>query len=105
MSWMYLIVAGLFECSWAIGLKYTEGFTRLVPTVFTVLAMIISFGFLSLAMKTIPVGTAYAVWMGIGAVGVVVMGMVLFGESHDLARVFFVLLIVTGIVGLKAVSS
>lgn len=105
MSWMYLIVAGLFECSWAIGLKYTEGFTRLVPTVFTVLAMIVSFGFLSLAMKTIPVGTAYAVWTGIGAVGVVVMGMVLFGESHDLLRVFCVLLIVTGIVGLKAVSS
>jgi quaternary ammonium compound-resistance protein SugE len=102
---MYLIVAGLFECSWAIGLKYTEGFTRLVPTVFTVLAMIVSFGFLSLAMKTIPVGTAYAVWTGIGGVGVVVMGMVLFGESHDLVRVFCVLLIVTGIVGLKAVSS
>ena len=105
MAWVYLVVAGLFECGWAIGLKYTDGFTKLIPSLLTVSAMAISFWLLSAAMKTIPVGTAYAVWTGIGAVGVAIMGMVLFGESRDIMRVICLLLIVSGIVGLKLVSS
>ena len=105
MSWICLVIAGLFECGWAIGLKYTNGFTKLVPSLLTVSAMGISFWFLSVAMKTIPVGTAYAVWTGIGAVGVVIFGMVLFGESRDIIRIICLLLIVSGIVGLKIVSS
>ncbi|MEE9143442.1 MAG: quaternary ammonium compound efflux SMR transporter SugE [Candidatus Binatia bacterium] len=105
MAWNYLVVAGLFECGWAIGIKYTDGFTKLVPSLLTVSAMAISFWLLSVAMKTIPVGTAYAVWTGIGAVGVAVLGMVLFGESRDIMRVICLLLIVSGIVGLKLVSS
>jgi quaternary ammonium compound-resistance protein SugE len=105
MAWIYLVVAGLFECGWAIGLKYTEGFSKLIPSLLTISAMAISFWLLSAAMKTIPVGTAYAVWTGIGAVGVAIMGMVLFGESRDIMRVICLLLIVSGIVGLKLVSS
>ena len=105
MAWFYLVVAGLFECGWAIGLKYTDGFTKLTPSLLTVSAMGISFWLLSVAMKTIPVGTAYAVWTGIGAVGVAIMGMFLFGESKEIMRVICLLLIVTGIVGLKLVSS
>jgi len=105
MAWIYLIIAGLFECGWAIGLKYTEGFTRLMPSILTVAAMAISFWLLSTAMKTIPVGTAYAVWTGIGAVGVAIMGMILFGESRDVLRVISLVLIVSGIVGLKIGSS
>ncbi|ASQ91203.1 QacE family quaternary ammonium compound efflux SMR transporter [Prosthecochloris sp. GSB1] len=105
MSWIYLIVAGLFECMWAVGLKYSDGFSRFVPTLLTISAMLVSFVMLSLAMKTIPVGTAYAVWTGIGAVGVVVAGMVLFDESRDLLRIGCVLMIVSGIVGLKVLSS
>ena len=101
MAWILLILAGLFECGWAIGLKYTEGFTRLTPSILTVAAMAISFWLLATAMKTIPVGTAYAVWTGIGAIGVAVMGMILFGESRDIVRVISLLLIVSGIVGLK----
>ncbi len=104
MAWVYLIIAGLFECAWAIGLKYTEGFTRLTPSVLTVAAMAISFWLLSTAMKTIPVGTAYAVWTGIGAVGVAVMGMILFGESRDVLRIISLMMIVGGIIGLKLVS-
>jgi quaternary ammonium compound-resistance protein SugE len=104
MAWILLIFAGLFECGWAIGLKYTEGFTRLMPSLLTVAAMVISFWLLSTAMKTIPVGTAYAVWTGIGAVGVAIMGMVLFGESRDILRVISLLFIVSGIIGLKLVS-
>ncbi|PXF63874.1 quaternary ammonium compound efflux SMR transporter SugE [Kangiella spongicola] len=104
MAWLYLCIAGLFECAWAIGLKYTEGFTKPVPTVLTVVAMIISFWLLSIAMKSIPVGTAYAVWTGIGAVGVTILGMFLFNESKDILRILCLLLIVTGIVGLKLVS-
>ena len=104
MAWIYLIIAGLFECGWAIGLKYTEGFTRLVPSILTVAAMAVSFWLLSTAMKTIPVGTAYAEWTGIGAVGVAVMGMILFGESRDIFRVISLLMIVSGIIGLKLVS-
>lgn len=105
MAWLYLAVAGLFECGWAIGLKYTEGFTKLTPSILTVSAMTISFWLLSIALKSIPVGTAYAVWTGIGAVGVTIMGMVLFDESRDLIRVICLLLIVTGILGLKLFSS
>ncbi|MCZ6805045.1 MAG: quaternary ammonium compound efflux SMR transporter SugE [Proteobacteria bacterium] len=105
MAWIYLVVAGVFECGWAIGLKYTDGFTNLIPSLVTFSAMTISFWLLSVAMKSIPVGTAYAVWTGVGAVGVVIMGMVLFGESRDIMRIICLLLIVSGIVGLKLVSS
>ncbi len=105
MSWIYLVIAGLFECGWAIGLKYTYGFTKLVPSLLTASAMAISFLLLSMAMKTIPVGTAYAVWTGIGAVGVAVLGMILFGESREIVRIICLLLIISGIVGLKLVSS
>lgn len=104
MAWIYLLAAGLFECGWAIGLKYTDGFTRLAPSVLTVGAMAISLWLLSIAMKTIPVGTAYPVWTGIGAVGVALLGMALFGESRELLRILCLLLVVSGIVGLKLVS-
>ena len=105
IAWIYLFVAGLFECGWAIGLKYTNGFTNLIPSFLTVAAMAISFLLLSAAMKTIPVGTAYAVWTGIGAVGVAILGMMLFGESRELLRILCLLLIVSGIIGLKFLSS
>lgn len=101
MSWLLLFIAGLFEIAWAIGLKYTEGFTRLWPSVGTVLAMIVSVWLLGLAMKTLPVGTAYGVWVGVGAVGTVVLGIVLLGEPATVARLVSVGLIVAGIVGLK----
>jgi len=104
MAWIYLVVAGLFECVWAIGLKYTEGFTKPVPSFLTIAAMAISIWLLSISMKTIPVGTAYAVWTGIGAVGVAILGMVLLGESRDIMRIVCLLLIVAGIVGLKLVT-
>ena len=104
MTWFYLILAGLLEVGWAIGLKYTHGFTRLWPSVATVACMVVSFAFLSLALKTLPVGTAYAVWTGIGAVGTAVLGMVLLGESREAARIVCLVLIVAGIVGLKLVS-
>jgi len=105
MAWLCLLTAGLFECGWAIGLKYTDGFTKLVPSVLTVMAMAISLWLLAIAMKSIPIGTAYAVWTGVGAVGVAILGMVLFGESRDMARVVCLLLIVAGIVGLRLVSA
>jgi len=101
MAWLVLVVAGLFEVGWAIGLKYTEGFSRPWPTVATVTAMVISVGLLGLAMRTLPVGTAYAVWTGIGAVGTVVLGMLLFHEPATVARLACVGLILAGIVGLK----
>lgn len=104
MTWLILVVAGLFEIAWAIGLKYTEGFTRLWPTVTTVGAMVVSLGLLGLAMRTIPVGTAYAVWTGIGTVGTVILGIFLFGESATLLRLICVALIVAGIIGLKLVG-
>lgn len=104
MAWIYLIIAGLFECGWAIGLKYTDGFTRLTPSLLTVAAMAVSFWLLSVAMKSIPIGTAYAVWTGIGAIGVAIMGMILFGESRDMLRILSLLLIVSGIIGLKLLS-
>lgn len=104
MAWLLLLVAGLLEVGWAIGLKYTEGFTRLWPTVGTVTAMVLSVGLLGVAMRTLPVGTAYAVWTGIGAVGTVVLGIVLFGEPATAARLACVALIVSGIVGLKVTA-
>jgi len=105
MAWVYLITAGLFECVWAIGLKYTEGFSKPIPSVITLVAMAISFALLANAMRTIPVGTAYAIWTGIGAVGVALIGMFFLGESKDVLRMLCLLLIVCGIVGLKLVSS
>jgi quaternary ammonium compound-resistance protein SugE len=104
MAWTLLFVAGLLEIAWAIGLKYTDGFTRLVPTGLTLVAMIASVVCLALALRTIPVGTGYAVWTGIGAVGTAILGIVLFGESTSLARLGCIALIVAGIVGLKLVS-
>jgi quaternary ammonium compound-resistance protein SugE len=103
MAWVYLIVAGLFEVGWAIGLKYTEGFTRLWPSVLTGLSMIISLGLLGLALKTLPVGTGYAVWTGVGTVGTAILGIALFGEPATAARLAAIGLIVAGIVGLKVV--
>ncbi len=104
MDWFILFIAGLFEIGWAIGLKYTEGFTRLVPTVLTVTAMIVSVVLLGLALRTLPVGTAYAVWTGIGACGTALLGIYLFGDPATTARLVSIGLIVTGIVGLKLVS-
>lgn len=104
MEWVYLFFAGLFEVSWAIGLKYTEGFSRLIPTVLTIAAMILSLALLGLALKTLPVGTAYAVWTGIGAVGTAMLGIYLFGEPATAARLGSIGLIVAGIVGLKLVT-
>ena len=101
MAWLILIVAGLFEVTWAIGLKYTEGFTRIWPTIGTVLAMLLSVGILGLAMKSLPVGTAYGVWVGVGAVGTVILGIILLGEPANAARLVSVALIIAGIVGLK----
>ncbi len=100
-SWLILILAGLFEIGWAIGLKYTEGFTRLWPTLWTALAIVISVSLLSLAMKSLPVGTAYVVWVGIGIIGTVIFSIILFDESANVFRLFCLGLIVTGIVGLK----
>lgn len=104
MAWAYLAVAGLFEIGWAIGLKYSDGFSRPVPSLLTAVAMGFSLWFLSIAMRTIPVGTAYAVWTGIGAVGVAILGMVLFAESREFLRVICLFLIIAGIIGLKLVS-
>ncbi len=101
MEWVYLIVAGLFEVGWALGLKYSNGFTNPVPSVLTVIGMIISFGLLSLALRTLPLGTAYAIWTGIGAVGTAIVGMVLFEESADVMRLVCIGLIVSGVLGLK----
>lgn len=100
-NWTILIVAGLFEVGWAIGLKYTDGFTRFWPSVLTILAMVISMGLLGLAVKSLPVGTAYAVWVGIGTVGTVVLGIFLLGESVTVLRLLSLSLIIAGIIGLK----
>lgn len=101
MPWVILVTAGLFEVGWAIGLKYTQGFTRLWPTIWTVLAMIASLWLLGIAMKSLPVGTAYSVWVGVGAVGTVTLGIVLLDEPANAARLISVALIVAGIIGLK----
>jgi quaternary ammonium compound-resistance protein SugE len=104
MAWLFLFVAGLLEVGWAVGLKYTEGFTRLVPSVLTLISMTASVGMLALALKELPMGTAYAVWTGIGAVGTAALGMYLFGDPATVARITCIGLIVAGIAGLKLVS-
>jgi quaternary ammonium compound-resistance protein SugE len=101
MAWFILFIAGICEIGWAIGLKYTEGFSRLVPSVLTAGAMIVSVVLLGIALKTLPVGTGYAVWTGIGAVGTAILGIILFGESMEPMRLASIALIVAGIVGLK----
>ena len=104
MAWLLLLIAGLLEVGWAIGLKYTEGFTRLVPSLLTLLSMAASVGMLGLALMTLPIGTAYAVWTGIGAVGTAILGIMLFGDPAGFARIACIGLIVGGIVGLKLVT-
>jgi len=104
VAWTILIIAGIFECLWAIGLPYTNGFTKLVPSLLTVGAIIVSMYLLALAARTLPIGTAYAVWTGIGTVGTAALGIYLFHESHDPLRLSFLLLIVIGIIGLKFAS-
>jgi quaternary ammonium compound-resistance protein SugE len=104
MAWVYLVIAGFFEMGWAIGLKYTEGFTRVTPTVLTVIAMVISVALLGIALRELPVGTGYAVWTGIGTVGTAILGMILFGDAATVARLVSIGLIIAGIAGLKLVS-
>ncbi|AMS44368.1 quaternary ammonium compound efflux SMR transporter SugE [Aminobacter sp. NyZ550] len=104
MAWTYLFFAGIFEIGWAIGLKYTEGFTKPMPTVLTIASMIVSLGLLGLALKTLPVGTAYAIWTGIGTVGTAMLGIWLLGEPATALRLACIGLIVSGIVGLKLVA-
>ena len=105
MAWTYLVIAGLMEIAWATGLKYSEGFTKPLASMVTAILMIASFYFLSLALKTLPIGTAYAIWTGIGAVGTAIIGIILFGESREALRIICMLLIVAGIVGLKLFSA
>ena len=104
MAWLYLFLAGLFEVAWAIGLKYTDGFSRLLPTIGTVVAMVASIGLLGIAVKSLPVGTAYAVWTGIGTVGTAALGIYLFNEPATLLRLACIGLILLGIIGLKITS-
>ena len=105
MAWIILVIAGLLEIGWAVGLKYTEGFTRLLPSIGTILAMVVSLALLGIAVRTLPLGTAYAVWTGIGTVGTVVVGILVLGEPATFVRLFCVFLIVAGIVGLKLVTA
>ena len=105
MAWIHLALAGLFEVGWAVGLKYTEGFTRVVPSLLTAASMVVSLGLLGLALKSLPLGTAYAVWTGIGAVGTAALGVILFGEPASPARVACIALIVAGLIGLKLTSA
>lgn len=104
MNWIILVLAGLFEVGWAIGLKYTDGFTRPWPTIGTVIAMVISLGLLGIAMKSLPVGTAYAIWVGVGAIGTAILGIILLGEPATTGRLVSLALIVAGIIGLKLAS-
>ena len=101
MAWLILFIAGLFETAWAIGMKYSDGFTKFWPSVFTIISILISMGLLAYSLKELPVGTAYAVWTGIGAVGTAILGIILFGESKELIRLFFIFLIIAGIAGLR----
>lgn len=105
MAWVLLVVAGLLECGWAIGLKYTEGFTRLVPSVLTIAAMVVSMYMLAVAARTLPIGTAYGVWVGIGALGAAVLGVILFKEPLSAARVVFLSLLLVAIVGLRVTGA
>jgi len=104
MAWLVLMVAGLLEVGWAVGLKYSEGFTRLVPSLLTAVALAASMGLLAVALRTLPLGTAYAIWTGIGTIGTALLGMVLFKEPATVARLLCISLIVVGIVGLKLVT-
>jgi quaternary ammonium compound-resistance protein SugE len=104
MAWIYLLIAGVLEVQWAVTMKYTEGFSKLWPSVFCVLGMAASVYFLALAQKTLPLGTSYAIWTGIGAVGAAICGMILFNEPRDIARILCILLILAGILGLKFTS-
>lgn len=104
MAWVYLVTAGLLEVGWALGLKYSEGFTKIVPTIATIVMMIASFVLLSQAVKTLPLGTAYAIWTGIGAVGTALAGMLLLGEPRDVTRLVCIAMIIAGIAGLKFVA-
>jgi quaternary ammonium compound-resistance protein SugE len=104
MAWLYLVLAGLSEIGWAVGLKYTQGFTRLVPSVLTIISMIVSLALLGLALRNLPLGTAYAIWTGIGTVGTAIFGIMVLGESASALRIACIALIVSGIVGLKLVS-
>lgn len=105
MSWGILFLAGLFEIAWAVGLKYSDGFTKLTPSVFTIVTMIISFYLLSLALKSLPLGTAYAIWVGIGTIGTVIAGIFLFQESMNIIRIVSILFIILGIIGLKLTTN
>ncbi|KLD99840.1 quaternary ammonium compound efflux SMR transporter SugE [Aliarcobacter butzleri] len=105
MSWGILVLAGIFEIFWAIGLKYTDGFTKLVPSLFTIIAMLVSFWLLSLSLKTLPLGTAYAVWVGIGTIGTVIAGIMLFGDSINIIRIISIAFIILGIIGLKITTA
>ncbi len=105
MGWLYCVIAGLLEIAWVVGLKYSDGFTRLYPSLITIILMILSMVLLALAFRTLPIGTAYAVWVGIGTVGTVIIGMLYWNESADLIRIMCIALIVMGIVGLKLTSS
>ena len=105
MKWIYLIIAGLFEVWWAVELKFSEGFTRILPSILTIVGMILSFYFLSVSLKSLPFGTAYAIWTGIGTIGTVILGIVLFKEPLDIIRIICIILIVSGIIGLKLTSN
>lgn len=105
MQWFYLILAGFFEVGWAVGLKFSDGFTKIIPSVFTVVTMAASLYFLSLSLKTLPLSSSYAIWTGIGTIGTVILGIIIFKEPISVVRIVCVLLIVAGIVGLKLVSS
>lgn len=105
MKWIYLIIAGLFEVWWAVELKFSEGFTRILPSILTIVGMILSFYFLSVSLKSLPLGTAYAIWTDIGTIGTVILGIVLFKEPLDIIRIICIILIVSGIIGLKLTSN
>ncbi|MFW2525040.1 quaternary ammonium compound efflux SMR transporter SugE [Aliarcobacter butzleri] len=105
MSWGILVLAGIFEIFWAVGLKYTDGFTKLIPSLFTIVAMLVSFWLLSLSLKTLPLGTAYAVWVGIGTIGTVIAGIILFGDSINIIRIISIAFIILGIIGLKITTT
>ncbi|WP_323593189.1 quaternary ammonium compound efflux SMR transporter SugE [Aliarcobacter butzleri] len=105
MSWGILVLAGIFEIFWTVGLKYTDGFTKLIPSLFTIIAMLVSFWLLSLSLKTLPLGTAYAVWVGIGTIGTVIAGIMLFGDSINIIRIISIAFIILGIIGLKITTA
>ena len=105
MHWIYLLIAGLFEVGWATGLKFSHGFSQAIPSILTIIGMIASFYFLSLALKNLPLGTAYAIWTGIGTIGTVIFGILLFKEPVDTVRILCILLIISGITGLKLISN